>query len=106
NIPGATRTLPLALYTAMQSPGGDALALRLAMLSLALGLLGLLAAELLVRRVRRLLGRCPAARVGAQEAPRVLPGGALRRAHTRHHRAVRALGQRQEHARQHQLRAL
>ena len=57
NIPGVTRTLPLALYTAMQSPGGDALALRLAVLSFALGLLGLLLSELLVRRVRRYLGR-------------------------------------------------
>jgi molybdate transport system permease protein len=57
NIPGVTRTLPLALYTAMQSPNGDALALRLALLSFVLGLVGLLAAELLVRRVRRLLGR-------------------------------------------------
>lgn len=57
NIPGVTRTLPLALYTAMQSPEGDPLALRLAILSFALGLTGLLAAELLVRRVRRLLGR-------------------------------------------------
>jgi molybdate transport system permease protein len=56
NVPGVTRTLPLALYTAMQSPGGDALALRLAVLSFALGLLGLLAAEFLTRRVRRLLG--------------------------------------------------
>ncbi len=57
NIPGVTRTLPLALYTAIQSPNGDAAALRLAMLSIILGLLGLLAAELLARRVRRLLGR-------------------------------------------------
>jgi molybdate transport system permease protein len=57
NIPGVTRTLPLALYTAMQSPDGDALALRLAILSFALGLAGLLAAELLVRRVRARLGR-------------------------------------------------
>ena len=57
NIPGVTRTLPLALYTAMQSPDGDPLALRLAILSFALGLTGLLGAELLVRRVRRLLGR-------------------------------------------------
>ena len=56
NVPGVTRTLPLALYTAMQSPGGDALALRLAMLSFALGILGLLAAELIVRLVRRRLG--------------------------------------------------
>ncbi len=57
NIPGVTRTLPLALYTAMQSPNGDAIALRLALLSFALGLLGLLAAEVLVRRARRVLGR-------------------------------------------------
>jgi molybdate transport system permease protein len=57
NIPGVTRTLPLALYTAIQSPSGDAAALRLAMLSLILGLLGLVAAEVLARRVRRFLGR-------------------------------------------------
>jgi molybdate transport system permease protein len=57
NVPGVTRTLPLALYTAMQSPNGDALALRLAVISFALGLLGLLLTELLVRRVRRYLGR-------------------------------------------------
>jgi molybdate transport system permease protein len=56
NVPGVTRTLPLALYTAMQSPAGDQLALRLAILSFALGLSGLLVAELLVRRVRRFLG--------------------------------------------------
>jgi molybdate transport system permease protein len=56
NVPGVTRTLPLALYTAMQSPGGDQLALRLALLSFALGLIGLIVAELLVRRVRRYLG--------------------------------------------------
>jgi len=56
NVPGVTRTLPLALYTAMQSPSGDAVALRLAMISFALGFLGLLASELLVRRVRRLVG--------------------------------------------------
>jgi molybdate transport system permease protein len=57
NIPGVTRTLPLALYTAMQSPDGEQLALRLAILSFLLGLGGLLGAELLVRRVRRRLGR-------------------------------------------------
>jgi molybdate transport system permease protein len=57
NVPGVTRTLPLALYTALQSPTGDPLALRLAILSFALGMIGLLVSELLVRRVRRLLGR-------------------------------------------------
>ena len=56
NIPGATRTLPLALYTAIQSPDGDVAAARLAALSFALGLVGLVAAELLARRLRARLG--------------------------------------------------
>lgn len=56
NIPGETRTLPLALYTALQMPGGDAVAARLAALSFALGFAGLALAELLARRVRVLLG--------------------------------------------------
>ena len=49
NIPGETRTLPLALYTALQTPDGDALAARLAIISLSLGLAGLLVSELLSR---------------------------------------------------------
>jgi molybdate transport system permease protein len=57
NIPGETRTLPLALYTALQSPDGDAAAARLAILSLSLGLGGLLLSEWFARRVRRMLGR-------------------------------------------------
>lgn len=57
NIPGETRTLPLALYTAIQSPGGDALAARLALVSFSLGLGGLLAAEWLSRRLRLYLGQ-------------------------------------------------
>jgi molybdate transport system permease protein len=57
NIPGQTRTIPLALYTAIQSPQGDAQALRLAVMSFVLGLIGLLLAELLSRRARRLVGR-------------------------------------------------
>jgi len=57
NIPGETRTLPLALYTALQTPGGDALAARLAAISFSLGLLGLVAAEILARRLQRRLGR-------------------------------------------------
>lgn len=61
NIPGQTRTLPLALYTALQSPDGDALAARLAALSLLLGLAGLLASELLTRRISRWLGRTASA---------------------------------------------
>lgn len=57
NIPGETRTLPLALYTALQTPNGDALAARLALMSLSLGLAGLLIAEWLARKWRMRLGR-------------------------------------------------
>jgi molybdate transport system permease protein len=56
NIPGETRTLPLALYTAIQTPGGDAVAARLALISFLLGLGGLMLAEVLSRRLRRYLG--------------------------------------------------
>ncbi len=56
NIPGETRTLPLALYTALQMPGGEAVAARLAALSFALGFSGLALAELLARRMRALRG--------------------------------------------------
>ncbi len=55
NIPGVTRTLPLALYTALQTPNGDAEAARLAAVSFTLGLIGLACSELLARRVRRRL---------------------------------------------------
>ena len=57
NVPGETRTLPLALYTALQSPDGGALAARLAAISIALGLAGLVVAELVARGLRRRLGR-------------------------------------------------
>ena len=56
NLPGITRTLPLALYTALQAPGGDVVALRLAVLSITAGVIGLLAAEWLARAVRRRRG--------------------------------------------------
>jgi molybdate transport system permease protein len=57
NIPGETRTLPLALYSALQEPGGELAAARLAILSVTLGLVGLLVSEWFSRRVRRMLGR-------------------------------------------------
>jgi molybdate transport system permease protein len=57
NIPGETRTLPLALYTVLQTPDGDAAAARLAAISFALGLSGLLLSEWFARQVRALLGR-------------------------------------------------
>lgn len=57
NVPGETRTLPLALYGALQTPDGDAAAARLAIISFALGLAGLLVAELIARAMRERLGR-------------------------------------------------
>jgi len=52
NIPGETRTLPLAIYTALQSPGGDFEAARLSMISIALALLFVALANLATRRIR------------------------------------------------------
>jgi len=56
NIPGETQTLPLAIYQAIQTPGGDAMAARLAGLSIVLALGGLIVSELLARRVRAMTG--------------------------------------------------
>jgi molybdate transport system permease protein len=56
NIPGETQTLPLAIYSATQTPGGEGTAARLAGISFVLALAGLLLAELLARRMRRWLG--------------------------------------------------
>ena len=52
NIPGETRTLPLAIYTATQVPGGDAQALRLSVVSVLLSLAALALSEWLARRRR------------------------------------------------------
>jgi molybdate transport system permease protein len=57
NIPGETRTLPLAIYTAIQAPGGEAAAARLAALSIALALAGLILADWASRRTRVLIGQ-------------------------------------------------
>ncbi len=50
NIPGETRTLPLAIYAALQVPGSDAAVARLAVLSVFLSLGALVLSEWLVRR--------------------------------------------------------
>ncbi|ONG52337.1 molybdate ABC transporter permease [Pseudoroseomonas deserti] len=57
NIPGQTQTLPLAIYAATQTPGGEATAAKLAGVSFALAVSGLLLAEMVSRRMQRLLGR-------------------------------------------------
>ncbi len=57
NIPGATQTLPLAIYAALQVPGGEAKAAQLSMISLALALVGLLLSEWLGKRLNTMLGK-------------------------------------------------
>ncbi|HEY6981863.1 molybdate ABC transporter permease subunit [Reyranella sp.] len=51
NIPGETQTLPSAIYTLTQVPGGDAGALRLTMISVVISMAALLGSELLARRL-------------------------------------------------------
>ncbi len=50
NIPGETRTLPLAIYTSLQMPGGEAAVTRLALISVTLSLGALILSEVLARR--------------------------------------------------------
>ncbi|HET6308433.1 MAG TPA: molybdate ABC transporter permease subunit [Rhodopila sp.] len=57
NIPGQTQTLPLAIYAALQAPGGEAKAAELSMVSVFLALVGLLLAEWIGRRLAVVLGR-------------------------------------------------
>lgn len=53
NIPGETQTLPLAIYSYTQVPGGDTQALRLCVVAVLLSLTALLVSEVLVRRAIR-----------------------------------------------------
>lgn len=53
NIPGETQTLPSAIYTFTQVPGGEAGAMRLTLISVAIAVAALLASELLARSMRR-----------------------------------------------------
>lgn len=50
NIPGETQTLPLAIYAALQVPGGESAVTRLAVISVLLSLGALVASETLARR--------------------------------------------------------
>jgi molybdate transport system permease protein len=56
NIPGETRTLPLAIYSLTHVPDGEAAALRLTCLSIALAVAALLASHWLGRHAERRLG--------------------------------------------------
>ena len=57
NIPGSTQTLPLAIYSALQTPGFEAQAARLSLVSMVLAMLGLFLSEFLSRRLNRAIGR-------------------------------------------------
>jgi molybdate transport system permease protein len=53
NIPGETQTLPSAIYTFTQVPGGDLGALRLTLVSIVIAMIALVVSEVLARRVSR-----------------------------------------------------
>ncbi len=53
NIPGETRTIPLAIYSALQLPGGENAVTRLALIAVALSLVALALSEWLTRSARR-----------------------------------------------------
>lgn len=53
NIPGETQTLPSAIYTYTQVPGGNLGALRLTIVSVVIAMAALIASELLARRISR-----------------------------------------------------
>jgi molybdate transport system permease protein len=55
NIPGETQTLPSAIYSFTQVPGGDAGAFRLTLVSIAIAMLALLASEAMARFANRRL---------------------------------------------------
>ncbi len=56
NIPGESRTLPAAIYTYTQVPGGDEGAMRLVVVAIVLSVLALVVSEILARRVSRRFG--------------------------------------------------
>lgn len=53
DIPGETRTLPLAIYAALQTPNSDAMVVRLSLISIGLSVGALLVSELLMRRASK-----------------------------------------------------
>jgi molybdate transport system permease protein len=56
NIEGETRTLPLAVYTLIQTPGGDGPAMRLVVISVLLSVGALALSEVMSRRFTRPVG--------------------------------------------------
>lgn len=56
NIPGETQTLPLAMYSFIETPGAEVAAARLCIISIAVALVSLLVSEWLTRRTQKRLG--------------------------------------------------
>jgi molybdate transport system permease protein len=56
NIPGETQTLPTAIYSYTQTPGGDAQAMRLTLISVVISLAALAASEVRARRMQARVG--------------------------------------------------
>jgi len=56
NIPGETRTIPSAMYTLIQTPGGESAAARLCLISIVLAVMSLMVAEWLARISRKRMG--------------------------------------------------
>ena len=56
NIPGETRTLPLAVYTLTQTPEGEAAAFRLVIISVLIALIALAISEVITRQAKARLG--------------------------------------------------
>jgi len=59
NIPGKTRTLPIALYAFTQIPGGEAAAARLVVIAVVIAFAALAASEILARRLQRRMENAP-----------------------------------------------
>lgn len=53
NIPGETQTLPIAVYSALQVPGGEGAALRLSVIAIVISMAALVGSEWFSRRLRR-----------------------------------------------------
>ncbi len=56
NIPAETQTIPLAMFTYLETPGEEMAAARLCVISVAIALISLLTSEWISRRIRRRLG--------------------------------------------------
>ncbi|WP_191061844.1 molybdate ABC transporter permease subunit [Geminicoccus harenae] len=56
NIPGETQTLPSAIYTLTQIPDGEAGAMRLVLVAVAISMAALIGSELLARRIQHRIG--------------------------------------------------